>query len=67
MSKKIVNLNNEYAKPETIEVVIKGAGKFVVLESVLHSLMDTLGFKRDGGEIGSDFVCFKYKPVKRKK
>jgi len=66
-AKRIVNLNTEYTKPEGVTVTIHGSGKFYVIESVIHSIMQTIGFKRDGGEVGDDFVTFQYKPSKVKK
>lgn len=67
MARKIVNLTNEYSKPEKIEIIVHGFDKFVVFESVLHSLMETMGFKRDGGEVSNSFVRFEYKPTRKKK
>lgn len=50
-----------YSKPNRIEIKLDGGREFETLEPVLHALMDTLGFKQDGGEDDLDSVTFFYK------
>lgn len=52
----------EYQKPSELEIKISGAPEFPIFEQVLHTMFDTLGFKRFDGEEGSDYVIYKYRP-----
>lgn len=69
MPKKIrfIDPTEEYAKPYALSITVHGQEEYKVLETVLHSLMDTMGFVRNGGEILDNAVRFDYRQKGKRK
>lgn len=55
-----------YEKPTSVEIKINGGNDFMLFEKVVSGIFDTMGFKKNGGEIEDDYVKFIFIPKNKR-